>query len=215
MTKTVLGIFTERMDAEEAINKLKDDGYDPKDISIVMRDKAQGDKLAEETGSDVVGGAVSGATTGALLGGLAGLLASFAIPGLGAFFVGGPIASALGLTGVAATTTSGAATGALAGGLIGALTGLGLTEDEARLYEERVKEGAILVAVLARTGDERIVEQIIADCNASDVKVIAQDREATEKFTTLTNDRLTNDDAYHHHSYAGAKGGSTSRRKNK
>ena len=42
---------------------------------------------------------------------------------------------------------AGALTGALAGGLIGALVGLGVPEDSARVYEDRVKEGAILLAV--------------------------------------------------------------------
>jgi hypothetical protein len=172
MTKTVLGIFAEQEDAEDAISRLKDSGYDPKDISIVMRDNRMSEDISDNTGTNVVGGALSGATTGALLGSLAGLLASFAIPGLGAFFIGGPIATALGLTGAAATTASGAATGALAGGLIGALTGFGLSEEEARIYEERLREGGILVAVPARVDEEAGVEEIFADSNADDIKTV-------------------------------------------
>ncbi|HRN86146.1 MAG TPA: general stress protein [Candidatus Dojkabacteria bacterium] len=173
MANTIFGIFAERESAEEAINSLKSQGYDPKDISIVVKDRSEGERIAEETGSDVAEGAVAGATSGAILGGLAGLLASFVLPGIGALFVGGPIAAALGLTGAAATVTSGVATGALAGGLIGALTGLGLPEEDARVYEERIKEGGILVAVSAHSSEEVLVENIFSENHAEDVKSVS------------------------------------------
>lgn len=173
MATTILGIFTERENAEDAFNQIKTKGYDPKDISIVVKDKSDSEKIEEETGSDVVDGAVAGATSGVLLGGLAGLLASFVIPGLGAFFIGGPIAAALGLTGAAASITSGAATGALAGGILGALTGLGLSEDDAKIYEQRIKEGGILVAVTAHNGQEKEIERIFTDNHAEDLKSVS------------------------------------------
>lgn len=172
MTNTLIGVFEERLDAEHAVDELKAKGYNPKDISIVMKDRGQGEKLAEDTGADVVGGAATGAATGAVLGGLAGLLASIVIPGLGAFFIGGPLAAALGLTGAAASTASGAATGALAGGLIGALTGLGLSDDDAKMYETRVKEGGILIAVPTQETEVNTVERILKNTNAHEIKVI-------------------------------------------
>lgn len=173
MANTIFGIISDRGHAESAIDELKNQGYNPKDISIVMKDRKEGERLASDTGADVASGAVSGATTGALLGGLAGLLASTVIPGLGAFFIGGPIAAALGLTGAVATTASGAATGALAGGLLGALTGLGLSEDEARVYEEHVKSGGILVAVPARSGNESEVQQVLSSHGADQIKTVS------------------------------------------
>lgn len=172
MVDTVIGIFDDRGDAEHAVDELKANGYNPKDISIVMKDVGEGKMLAKDTGADVAGGAASGAATGALVGGLAGLVASMMIPGLGAFFIGGPIAAALGLTGAAASTASGAATGALAGGLLGALTGLGLSEDDARMYETRVNEGGILIAVPTRQGETSTVERILKNTNADNIKMI-------------------------------------------
>jgi len=211
MAKTVLGIFVDKDNAEEAISKLKTEGYNPKDMSIVMKDKREGEELAKDTGTGVVGGAVSGVTTGAILGGLAGLLASFVIPGLGAFFIGGPIAAALGLTGAAASTASGAATGALAGGLLGALTGLGLSKDEAKTYEERIKEGGILLAVPARSGEEAEVEQMLSDCGANDIKsVSAKDDSVKERDSaSMAFDRTEDKKSYRQssHAFAGAKGG--------
>jgi len=173
MTHTVLAVFNNREDAEHAINDLKDSGYNPKDISIVMKDKKEAEHLSENTGTDVAGGAVSGATTGAVLGGLAGLLAAFVIPGLGAFLIGGPIAAALGLGGAAASTVSGAATGALAGGLLGALTGLGASEESAKHYEERVQKGGILVAIPARESRVDEVKELLEDYDASDIETVA------------------------------------------
>lgn len=214
MTKTVLGIFSDREKAEEAIGNLEEAGYNPKDISIVMKDKSEGEKLARNTGADVAEGTVAGMTSGAILGGLAGLLASFVIPGLGAFFIGGPIAAALGLTGAAATTASGAATGALAGGLLGALTGLGLSQEDAKVYEDRVKQGGILLAIPARTGEEAEIESMLSECNADDIKSVTSHEDRFERRNTqaMSFDRRE-DHADQRQSYqasAGAKGGKIS-----
>lgn len=152
----VLGVFSDRDHAESAVRDLQDSGYDTKEISILMKDTEVAHEVAESTGANVAEGAVEGATTGGVVGAIAGLLigvGAITIPGIGGLLIGGPLAAALGLTGAAATTVSGAATGALAGGLIGALTGLGVSEEDARVYEERVNDGGILVAVPADTGN--------------------------------------------------------------
>ena len=172
MAKTIIGIFHDRSDAEEAIDELKDRDYNPKDFSIVMKDTEEAEKIQQNTGTDVVGGATAGATSGAVIGGIAGLVAAVALPGLGAFFIGGPIAAALGLTGAAASTVSGAATGAVAGGLLGALTGFGISEEDARTYEEHINRGGILVAVPARSGEEADVRMVFDDYNADQVKTV-------------------------------------------
>jgi len=198
MTKTVLGIFADQEDAIQAIDELKELGYNPKDLSIIMKDKVAGEQIANDTGADVATGAVSGATTGAIVGGLAGLVAAVAIPGLGAFFIGGPIAAALGLTGAAAATTSGAVTGAVAGGLLGALTGLGLSEDDAKTYETHINEGGILVAVPAHHGDEAQVEEMLTDAGANDVTIISTESRGAEL-----------EERQDEYRFAGAKGGKT------
>ncbi len=173
MPKMILGIFTERNDAQDAILELEKRDYDPRDMSIVMQDKGEATALADDTGANVSEGIVSGATAGGTIGALAGLLVGTGvIPGLGALLIGGPIAAALGLTGAAAATVSGAATGALAGGLLGALTSLGLSDEDAKLYEKSIQDGGILVAVPARSGEESQVEGILADFNASQIKSV-------------------------------------------
>lgn len=169
MAAMVLGVFTNRSDAEEAIRDLQKNGYSTDDISIIMKDKQDTGKMSEP-----VEGAVSGATTGGVLGGLAGLLigiGAITIPGIGAILIGGPIAAALGLGGAAAITFSGALTGALAGGLVGGLVGMGIPEDEARIYEDRIREGAVLIAVPSKDNSTQ-AKQILEDHGADQVRSV-------------------------------------------
>lgn len=199
MAKTIIGVFDNRDDAENTIEELRVRDYNPKDISIVMK---HADETADQAGIDVAGGAVSGATAGAVIGGLAGLLAAVAIPGLGAFLIGGPIAASLGLTGAAAATISGAATGVLAGGVLGALSGLGLSDEDAKVYSQAVEEGGILVAVPARRGEEAEVREIFDANSAGMVRVLTLSDPVVD-----IEDRDYDRGAY----FAGMKGGHTRR----
>ncbi len=184
MTHTILGIFADRANAEEAINHLEEDGYNPKNISIVMKDSGERTELENNTGANVAGGALSGATTGAVVGGIAGLLAGTVMPVLGGLLIAGPIGAALGFTGAAATTVSGAATGAVAGGLLGALMGLGVPEETARVYEDRVNEGGILIAVPANEDRVEDVKDILEEFDAEDVQVVSTKEEHKSHFTS-------------------------------
>lgn len=175
MRKTLIGIFEAKEDAEGAISKLRHHDFDPKDISIIMKDRTEATHVANDTGAHVANNAATGVATGAIIGGLAGLLSTTVLPGLGALFIGGPIAAALGLTGAAALGVSGAATGAAAGGIVGALTGLGLSHDEATVYEDRIREGAILLAVPVGPNDEKEARIIMEDYDATDIKAISND----------------------------------------
>lgn len=204
MNKTIIGIFADRSDVEEAIGRLQAEGFSPKDISIVMKDRGEQEDIRHDAGTDVAEGAISGAAGGAVLGGLTGLLVGTVLPGLGGFLIGGPIGAALGLTGAAATTVSGAATGAVAGGLLGGLMGLGMNREDAQYYERQVNEGAILVAVPALTGDEAIVVDIFDRYNAQDVRTLSHEEDEYE-FTPSHRDAPG--------SYAmGAKGGTSRKR---
>lgn len=173
MNKTVLAIFDTRENVEEVINELEEKGYNPKEMSLMMKNKEAAEYVADSTGADVASKAVGGATTGVILGGLAGLLASTVLPGLGGFFIGGPIGVALGLTGAAATTVSGAATGAVAGGILGALTSMfDIPEEDARIYETSINNGGILVAVPARDEEGTEVREIMNAHGADKVRVV-------------------------------------------
>jgi hypothetical protein len=117
-------------------------------VSVIARDA---DRQTDIAGVDVRDrgnlsdeGAKIGAASGGALGGLTGLLVglgALAIPGVGPIMLAGATATAL------ATTLAGGAIGAVTGGLLGALIGLGIPEDRARVYNDRVSRGDYLVMV--------------------------------------------------------------------
>lgn len=143
--ETVVGVFEHRYQAERAVEHLRRAGFNEDDIGFASREgswtKTEDHLAAADSGAaqDAGSGAVTGMLTGGIVGGLLAAGASLLIPGVGPIIGGG----------ILAATLAGAATGAAAGGLIGALTGLGVSEDDARIYEEHVKSGRLLVTVQA------------------------------------------------------------------
>jgi uncharacterized membrane protein len=136
--KKIVGIYDTEQEAILAVEDLKNQGYNTEDISVISRNREDVDYISEETGTKAGKGAATGAAAGGTLGGVTGLLAgvgALAIPGIGPIIAAGPIVAAL----------TGAAAGAGVGGLSGALIGMGIPEDEAKHYDESVKDGKILV----------------------------------------------------------------------
>ena len=147
---TTIGVFTTHASARAAIDELRAMGVADADISYLYTN-IDGDIKDGHSDSKVGEGTAAGATTGALLGAIAGFaVANAVLPGVGTLLVAGPLAAALGLTGVAATTVAGAMTGLAAGGLVGALANIGVSEEDAKLYEDLVRSGNVLV--VAREG---------------------------------------------------------------
>jgi uncharacterized protein (TIGR02271 family) len=139
---TIVGLFSDRSQAEVAINDLKRAGFAEDEIGVAMRDRTAQGELVEDTGTQAAEGATKGAVGGGVLGGLVGLLGgigAIAIPGLGPIFAAGWLGS----------TLAGAGIGAAAGGILGALVGAGVPEEEARHFESGFKSGGILVTVKA------------------------------------------------------------------
>lgn len=145
--KRAVGVFSHRRNAEQALQELKHSGFPMDRVSIVARDANSKDDIAgtpvvERVDDKADEGAKVGAVSGTALGGLAGLLVglgTLAIPGIGPIMLAGATATAL------ATTLTGAGIGAVAGSLIGALIGLGIPEERAKVYHERVQRGDYLV----------------------------------------------------------------------
>ena len=170
MASNVIGIFTNTSQARRALEELEDLGVTADDVSIIVKDSVVAEEMTTQTTpSEVI---AEGAATGGLIGGLVGLLAgltAITIPGLGALFIGGPLAAALGLTGAAATTLSGAVTGALAGGLVGGLVGLGIPEEKAKGFEERIRQGDVLIAVDTSNVKEDLITNLMKNNGAEEV----------------------------------------------
>lgn len=155
MARTVVAIYDELQPANEAVRELIDHGQSRDNISLIVNNAssdygstgtlAEGQTVAEDTGT----GAGIGTGIGAAIGGIGGLLiglGALTIPGIGPVIAAGPLAVALStLTGAGV----GAVAGGVTGGLLGALVGLGIPEEEAEFFAEGVRRGGILVTVQA------------------------------------------------------------------
>jgi uncharacterized membrane protein len=143
--KRAIGTFPNRQAAEEALRELKSSGFPMDRVSVLAKDADRNDNIAgaevrDRGETESQEGAGIGAVTGTLLGGMGGLLVgleALLIPGVGPFLAAGTIA----------TTLAGAGIGAASGAIIGALTGLGIPEEEARDYSDRVSQGEYLVLI--------------------------------------------------------------------
>lgn len=146
--KRGVGVFSHRRDAEHALHELKKVGFDMNRVSVITEDGDKNDiagaDVRDRVGDKSDEGAKVGAATGGALGGLTGLLVglgTLAIPGIGPIMLAGAAATTL------ATTLAGAGIGAVAGSLLGTLIGLGIPEERARVYDERVRRGHYLVII--------------------------------------------------------------------
>lgn len=145
------GLFGDKESTEGAYKSLRDRGYSDEDINVMMSDKTRDTHYANDPHTELgskalegsgVGGAVGG-TIGAIIGGIAAIGTNLILPGLG-LVVWGPLAAAL----------AGAGAGGLTGGLVGALIGWGIPEDTAKLYEEGVKNGGVVVGVRPQSNED-------------------------------------------------------------
>ena len=125
-------------------------GYKPNDVSVLMSDETRKRHFGDvkpgaefKTGSKAAEGAgIGGATglgVGAALGALLAAATSIAIPGVG-LIVAGPIAGAI----------AGAGAGGATGTLLGWLIGAGIPEERARVYDEGIRGGGIVLGTRAR-----------------------------------------------------------------
>src|SRR5262245_49877770 len=157
------GIYSNRMSVEDAVDRLKAEGYRNTDISVLFPENVGTKDFAHEKHTKAPEGATAGAGTGAVVGGTLGWLAgigSLAIPGLGPFIAAGPIMAAL----------AGAGVGGTVGGVVGALVGIGIPEYEAKRYEGRIKGGGILLSVHCDNSEwTKKAKRILEETGAEDV----------------------------------------------
>jgi len=143
MAKTVVGLFDDRMAAQNAVRELLDEGFRGDEVSVVSK-KPDGKgvevEYVEEDGREQIEDMAKGAGAGAAIGGAAALLLSLtalSLPGIGPVLAAGPLVALI----------AGAGIGATAGGLVSGLTRLGIGDDEAHTYAEGLKRGGTLVTV--------------------------------------------------------------------
>jgi hypothetical protein len=157
------GIFANVANAEAAIDGLTTAGFSSQALSVLLSDKDEAKVLATENNTRASEGGTAGAGFGGVVGGALGILAGIgvlALPGVGPFIAAGPIMASLAGLGV----------GGAVGGFVGALVGMGIPEFEAKLYDVRVKDGGVLVAVHCESS-ERIskAREVLKAVGAEDV----------------------------------------------
>lgn len=170
--ESVYGVFSQRDQLESAVERLKEQGFNSSDISVVFPDKGKTERFAVQHNTKGPEGATVGGSTGMLAGGVLGWLAgigTLAIPGIGPLLAAGPIVAAL----------AGAGAGGAIGGLAGALIGMGVPELEAKRYEKEIREGRMLLSV--RCADPRFVtsaRSILQSNHAKDIFQTGEKRAA-------------------------------------
>jgi len=153
----VVAVFTTQAQAQQALDELRRGGFRDEEIGFLTRAA-----VASASGSDVVPVAATGAVEGGLLGGVLGAAVALLIPGFGPALAGGIIAAML----------SGAALGATAGGIMALLSSLGLSNVDARFYQQELSAGHTVITVKLASGQKE-AEAILRRAKAKSVKTHA------------------------------------------
>jgi hypothetical protein len=145
----IVGVFSTLGEAERAVIGLRAQAIPGENIHLIAgNDKNRHDeylKKAKEEATTTRAAAASGASFGGGIGIVASLVA-LAIPGVGPIVALGPMATVL----------TGLGIGAASGGLLGAFKNMGMSHEEAPLYEEAVRRGLILL--IAQVEESRTAE---------------------------------------------------------
>jgi len=145
--QTLVALYHNFVDAQNAVDELVRSGVDRTKISLVANNAtgAYSDYVNSDYDSEdavtAEQGAAFGAASGGIIGALAGL-GALAIPGIGPVIAAGPLIAAL--TGGAVGVLAGAPTGGLVAGLIKTHY---MDAEDAEVYAEGVRRGETLLTV--------------------------------------------------------------------
>lgn len=146
-TTHALGVFANSQKVEEAVNELKAANFLMEKVSVIAKDVEKGEQVGEAQMSDRIGAqdvnvtapvadTLTATTWGSLLVGMS----SLALPGLGAVLAAGSVGVAL------VSSVAGVAVGAAANqNLLKALGDLGIPEERARVYSDRLQQSYYLL----------------------------------------------------------------------
>ncbi|MDC0677259.1 hypothetical protein [Sorangium atrum] len=169
--KLVTGLVRTWSDAERSVERVMSCGYTRDAISLVMSD---GERDQRAVGGNAGAAADVGGAAGSASAALAVLGTSVAFPDLG-LVAAGPIEAAL--------AGAGAGAGGAAGGLVDALVDAGIPEHRASIYDSGLRQGAILVGVMASSErDVEILELILEYAGAEDVRSESSQRRPYDSF---------------------------------
>ena len=163
---SVVALFSDHAEVEEAIRRLSQSGYDMKRISIIGRDSHGMEHVIGYYNTvDRMG---YWGKLGAFWGGFWGLLLGSAfllVPGIGPIVAGGPIVGV-----IIETLESSAVIGGL-GAIGAALYSIGIPEDSVLKYEESIKSDRFLVIAHGSAGEIGQARDILQCSNAIETNV--------------------------------------------
>ena len=158
----LIGLFETPAGAAEAARALRGLGVPPARVSVVASTHDEEGVIARAADASP-GSELEDSRTASRLGELsAHLLAAvaLAIPGVGPIVADGPLAAGLG-----------EAAGHLAGGLARALERAGMPHQDAVVWEEKVKDGAVLIGAHVR---DTAVDQVAESLRTSGAAAVAR-----------------------------------------
>lgn len=166
---SVFGIYATRAGVKKAVDMLKAAEFDSENISVLFPYNKDAPHEKETRSPD---GPVVAAATGVVAGGVVGSIVGIGllgIPGVGPFLAAGPVVAALSFAGAAS------AFGGIAGGLIA----MGISGDEAKKYEGKIRKNGILLSVhnLSPVTTER-AREILSSTGAEDITTTAENPSA-------------------------------------
>ncbi|MGB8701791.1 MAG: DUF1269 domain-containing protein [Thermosynechococcaceae cyanobacterium] len=197
LEQRAVGVFTNYDVTETALNELKNRGFLMDRVSVVGRDINLHTEMAGANTSDQLANidnlttdeneaeetAQKGAVAGSTLGGMTGLLVGLgiiAIPGIGPIMLAGATATAI------ATVISGGVIGAAVGSLAGGLVGLGIPNDRAKVYSDRITAGDYLVIVEGSDADITLAQAIFSHCGIDEWYAYELSSEPVQTVTTIS-----------------------------
>lgn len=143
----VIGISSDRSQAQRAYQQLGQRGFPAETISIMYL--SPGELEEAEGRQEVAKGAAVGGATGGTIGAIAGL-ATVAIPGIGPVLAAGILGTAMAGTAV--------------GGVLGAWSQIGLEDDLAEQYNRGLQSGDTVLAIdVPDPDDAATAEHIMRD----------------------------------------------------
>ena len=137
---SVMGIYSDRTTASDAVNVLRKAGYRSTDISVLASDNPGSKDFAHEKRTKALEGAATGTAAGAVVGAALAWFVSMhpgTLPALGHLAAAGPALAAF----------AGAGGGGAVGWIAGLLAGGGQPEYVAKRYAGRIRSGGILLSV--------------------------------------------------------------------
>jgi uncharacterized membrane protein len=159
--QSVVAVYRNHADAEEAVRRLQRGGIPMQKVSIIGRDwRVREDVEGYYRPSDAV---KEGAAEGAWIGSLFGMFMGF---GFFLFPVAGPLIVLGPLAGLIAGAIGGAGIGALVSGLMA----LGIPENEALKYKARLEAGEFLVVVNGTQDEVARAREILQATGQTDLQ---------------------------------------------